>query len=518
MRKNLLLLLLILPFGVSNAQGVEEALRHSTHSLAGSTRALGSANAVGAIGGSATAYLINPATSALNRKSELHFGLNINSNSTNTSFNGSPEFSDGNIGVGLSNLNLTIFQPVRDEQGRQTSKGATNIAYTLGYNRTADYRSSFLFKGDNQSTSFTDFLAEKANGTPFGQLDILGLPYLGFETYLIEPKTGKPDSFSSAIAGFNTDVNQFAQVVRTGSGGDFNFSIAADIQNTVYIGGGLVIRRGLFRETLVYQESDNLPLTDTNYFASMEYNRWLETRVSGVGLNMGIMVKANENWRLGLSYVSPIRVRATDRYTQSISAKYDLDLFDSNGDNVGRNHKRTTPDEDFDGFQDTLRYQYRINTPGRLTMSAAYIFGKLGFISLDLERVNMSTAGLAPRNDTYLFTEENFTIKQNYKAVFNVRLGGELTYGKYRFRGGYALLPSTFKANGVSQTEGLNRNFYTAGIGYHEKNFSLSAAIMLTSSQVNYQVYDLDLASTPPPARVKNNFFTFQFGATIVVD
>ena len=515
MIKNILFCLLAIVAMQVKGQGVEEAIRHATHGLGGSTRTLGFANAAGAVGGSATAALINPANAALNRKSELHFGFNINSNATNSTYINSPEIADQNTGIGLSNINLTIFQPMRDEGGRMVTKGLTNLVYSFGYSRTTDYRSSFLFRSDNKANSFTDFLAEQANGVPFDQLDIFGLPYLGFETYLIEPKSAFGDSFASAIRSFNTNVNQVGNVTRTGSGGDFNFSLAADIENTFYLGGGMVVRRGRFRETLSFSETDNQPLSDTNDFAGLTYNRYLETRVTGVGLNLGAMLKASPNLRIGVSYVSPIRVRATDEYTQSLTGR-----FDRNRDVSipSTEITRTTPDDNFDGFQDTLQYKYRLVTPGRLTLSAAYVFDKLGFLSIDLERVNTATAGLAPRNDVYLFTDENIQIKESYKPVFNVRIGGELTYGKYRFRAGYALMPSTVKTNSAAQTAQFNQNFYTAGIGYYEKNYSLSAALMLTSSNVNYQVYDLQLASSPQPVQVKNNFFTFQFGATVVVD
>lgn len=502
--------------GVSvSGQGVEEAIRHSLQGLGGSTRSLGSANAIGAIGGSSSAALINPASLAQNRKSELHFGLNFNSINTNSSYLSGLDQPNFSTGVGLSNLFLTIQAPVRDEMGRKVSSGLNNVVISMGYNRTMDYRSSFVLNGDNNQNSFTDFLAEEANGTDFTKLNIYGLPYIAFETYLIEPKNAFGDSFSSVIRSFNTNVNQEVFVDRRGSGGDFNFSISADIDQIVYLGGGLLIRRSYFNESLVFRETDRQPLSDTNDYAGLEYIRFLETRTSGAGVNLGIMVKANSNLRLGLSFASAIRTNARDRYTQSI-----VGLYDGNRDPSipASSITRTTPDEDLDGAQDTLQYRYRIRTPGRLTMSAAYVFDKLGFISVDVERVNFATAQLSPRDDTYLFTQENSDIRRTFKPVYNVRLGGEMTYGKFRFRAGYALQPSVFQANGVSQTTALNNNYYTLGFGYHEKNYTLNAALMMNSTQLNYQPYELKLQESPSAGTVRSNYLSFQFGATIVVD
>ena len=506
-------------FGFKNtySQGVEEAIRYSTHGLGGSTRGLGSANAIGAIGGSSSTALINPAGLALNRKSELHFGLNINSNATQTTYNGSPALGDINVGVGLSNIALSVYKQTRGFDGKPINEGLTNLVYSFGYNRHSDYRSSFSFTGNNNESSFTDYLAEQANGTDFSNLNRYGLGYLAFETYLIEPKINKPDSYASVIRNINTtNVKQTGVIERKGSGGDFNFSLAADFDNTFYIGGGILIRKQVYTETLQYIEKDNQPLSDTNDFRGLTYTRFLNTKLNGFGINLGALVKANDNWRFGISYTSPVIMRAKDLYTQSLIGEYDANRDSSIEFN---SYTRTTPDDDFDGAQDTLQYAYKVNTPGRLTFSAAYVFGKLGFVNVDVERVNLGVSSLSPKDDpTYLFTEENTTISQSYKAVYNVRIGGEMTYGNFRFRGGYAFYPSPFKANGVSQLKPLNRNYYTLGLGFYDKGYSLNASLAITSSKDNYQPYTLELGREFYAAEVQNNFVSFQVGVTIVVD
>lgn len=503
--------------GDIEAQGIEEAIRYSTHGIGGSTRGIGSANAIGAVGGSSTTALINPAGLALNRKSELHFGLNINSNGTQSTYNGSPAVGDINVGVGISNINLSIYQLSRGYNNKTIDKGLTNLVYSFGYNRHSDYRSSFTYSGNNKESSFTDYLAEQANGTNFASLNRYGLGYLAFETYLIEPKFNKPDSFASVIRSTSvTNVKQTGVVERVGSGGDFNFSLAADFDHKFYIGGGILIRKQVFTETLQYIEKDNQPLTDTNDYRGLTYTRYLNTKLNGFGINFGGLLKANDNWRFGISYTSPIIMRAKDLYTQSLTGDYDGNRDPSIPES---SYTRTTPDDDFDGAQDTLQYKYQIKTPGRVTFSSAYVFGKLGFMNIDVERVNMATASLSPKDDpTYLFTEENTTISQSYKPVYNVRIGGELTYGKYRFRGGYAFYPTPFKTSGVSQIKPLNRNYYTLGLGYYDPNYSLNAALLITSSKDNYQPYALELGRKFYAAEVKNNFVSFQIGATIVVD
>lgn len=212
----------------------------------------------------------------------------------------------------------------------------------------------------------------------------------------------------------------------------------------------------------------------------------------------------------------PIRLSAKDLYTQSLTSRFDRNRDPSIPNST---YTRTTPDEDFDGAPDTLSFKYKLITPARLTFSAAYVLGKLGFLSLDVERVNLSTAGLRPKDDpTYLFTDENSAIKSSYVPTYNIRVGGEMTYGKYRFRAGYAYQPSPYKSNSPSQIKPLNRNYYTIGAGYYHPRYSLNAAIMITAFTDRFQPYKLDLGRAYYAAEVKNSFTNIQFGATFVVD
>jgi len=218
--------------------------------------------------------------------------------------------------------------------------------------------------------------------------------------------------------------------------------------------------------------------------------------------------------RFGISYATPIVVKATDKYTQKLTSTFD----NSRGNIPEKTYTYSTPDNDFDGKPDTLQYKYKISTPAKLTLSGAYIFEKKGFISIDLERVNYASSKLIPVDDpTYLFTSENEQIRTIYKAVWNLRIGAEYVYDKYRFRAGYAMNPSPYSDNRPSQVAKLNRNFYTVGLGYYEKGYSLNAAVLVSASKENYTPYKLNLGRTYYAAEIKNSFVSFQVGATIVV-
>jgi len=514
-KKFLVLTVFVLLGSILQAQGLEESTRYSTQGLGGSTRSLGSANAFGAIGGDFICGSINPAGLALNRKSELHFGLNINSNATQSSYIGSPAQGDVNVGLGLSNAGITINGFMRDNAGKRVTDGLTNLVFSFGYNRHSDYRSNFVYSGDNKQSSFTDYLAENANGQDYKNMNSYSLGYLSYMSYLIEPKINFEDSFASGIASPITNVRQNNTVTRKGSGGDYNLSLAGDFSNKFYFGMGLLIRSQRYTESFQFFEKDLQPKTDTNAFESMTYSRYLNTKTSGVGFNIGGLLKATENIRFGISYTTPIVVKATDKYTQTLVSSFD----NARGNIPEKTYTYSTPDDNFDGKPDTLQYKYKVSTPAKVTLSGAYIFEKKGFISVDLERVNYASSKLIPVDDpTYLFIAENEQIRTIYKAVWNVRIGAEYVYDKYRFRVGYAINPSPYTDNRPSQVSKLNRNFYTVGLGYYDKGYSINAAVLVTSNKENYTPYKLNLGRTYYAADIKNSFVSFQFGATIVVD
>ncbi len=517
--KHALFLIILFNFIDTKAQGLVEALRYSNQGLSGSSRSIGSANAYGAVGGDLICGLINPAGLALLRKSDLHFGLNINSNTTKSSYINSTIYDDANVGVGLSNVGLTISGIQIENNGKIATEGLTNVVFSFSYNRHSDYRTAFNFTGTNKLSSFTDYLAEKANGQVYTDMNTNSLGYLAFQSYLIEPQLlrGYDDSFSSAYATNNTNVSQTSNISRSGSGGDYNISLAGDWNNQFYFGGGLVIRSQRFTELQQFKEKDLIPFApggDTNYYQSSTYNLYLNTRASGIGLNLGMLYKLSDNWRIGASFNNPIRLKVTDRYIQSIASSYDFPI----GNPAQKTYFVQNQDYDQDGNPDTSIYIYKLSTPSKLTGSIAYFFEKNGFISLDLERVNIANSKFYPFKDNYLFIEENTLIRKNYKSVLNVRLGAELVLDKYRFRAGYAYSPSAFKNDIYSNIKKLNRNTFTLGLGYIEKTYSLNGAIIINKFSEVYTPYQLYLNNNYYSADIKSTNVSVQFGISFQVN
>jgi long-subunit fatty acid transport protein len=157
-------------------------------------------------------------------------------------------------------------------------------------------------------------------------------------------------------------------------------------------------------------------------------------------------------------------------------------------------------------------YKYKVSTPARYNLSAAYLFSNIGAVSLDYEYVDYSTIKMKDGYDAIdgnSFTEENNTIKTEFKGTSNVRLGVEIKpVNNFAIRAGYAFYGSPYKksAGGNASTQ-----IYSFGFGYRIDNFFIDAAYKyLTSKSGLYSIYDG--SNTISEKNITNQFaLTFGF-------
>ena len=114
-------------------------------------------------------------------------------------------------------------------------------------------------------------------------------------------------------------------------------------------------------------------------------------------------------------------------------------------------------------------YDYRIETPMKGILSAAYIIGKAGLISVDYEYVDYSNMKLRDGGDGWDYYDQNQEIKEAFKAVGNLRIGAEYRLNNFfSLRGGYEYLPSPYEkyAFDMNQPNGSeNTQTYAVGFG-----------------------------------------------------
>ena len=165
----LTLLILTLPFWVS-AQSVVDALRFSQTETASTARMAGIGGGMSALGGEFSVINVNPAGLAIYRGSEFSITPSFDIRRTTgilAGAVGNTSIDDRANSFSFSNVGLVFNSKPR---GKWRTKN-----FAIGFNRIADFREDFSFRGQS-SGSITDQFLELAfdsNGQalPAGQLD-----------------------------------------------------------------------------------------------------------------------------------------------------------------------------------------------------------------------------------------------------------------------------------------------------------------------------------------------------------
>ncbi|MEO6348483.1 MAG: transporter, partial [Aquaticitalea sp.] len=188
----------------------------------------------------------------------------------------------------------------------------------------------------------------------------------------------------------------------------------------------------------------------------------------------GAIAKLTEEFRFGLAYSSPTWYTIAEESSQNLST-----LRNDGGSNITQvvnpNVVNVFPD-------------YKLQTPGKLTGSLAYVFGEQGLISFDYSRKDFGNTKFKPSSDSY-FSAQNDILNEKLTSASTYRIGGEYRYKAVSFRGGYRMEESPYKNK---ETYG-DLNGYSLGMGYNFGNISLDLAFDQSKRTVNYQLYTVGL-------------------------
>ena len=128
---------------------------------------------------------------------------------------------------------------------------------------------------------------------------------------------------------------------------------------------------------------------------------------------------------------------------------------------------------------------YKLQTPGKITGSAAFLFKKKGLISFDYSRKDYSNTKFKPEFED-LFSVQNNFISNNLKAANTYKIGGEYRYKQFSFRGGYRFEESPY--NNTKIVGDLTG--YSLGLGYNFGNTTLDLSFDQSNRKTDYQFFD----------------------------
>ncbi|MCC6723293.1 MAG: hypothetical protein IT258_02195 [Saprospiraceae bacterium] len=411
-------------------QTLQDAVRYSQLEVGGTARSVGIGGGIGALGADFSVLSTNPAGLAAFRRSEFTF-TPIFSNNTNES-----ELVDGGEGTsttnkfnfGFSNMGLVF-------PSRPLSRNWTNTAFGLGFNRLASFQQKASYSGTTPG-SITERWANQAQGYNSENVDFYNIGEIEAGLAYNAEAIYNPDE--NDLTYYATDflpgelVGKSQTIRQKGSYNEMVVSYAGNFKDRFLIGATMGLPIINFEENKSYQETVVDP-TNT-VFNELIYKEKLKTSAVGINLKLGMIFRVNQMFRIGAAIHTPTGIGLKDSFSSSLTYSYNLDGIPKPG-------SANSPDGSF---------EYRMRTPWRFIGSAGFIFDKKGFLSAEVEYVDYTNAKFNFNNtptegDTEYQNELNQQITNQLASGLNIRLGGEFTLGKFRFRGGYSIMPSPYK-------------------------------------------------------------------------
>ena len=237
------------------------------------------------------------------------------------------------------------------------------------------------------------------------------------------------------------------------------------------------------RTTFLRESNSNVNSTVTN----VNFENNLLTTGAGFSIQLGGIAKLTEEFRVGLSYNTPTWYRISDETSQYLATTR-LD----NGSSVNQTINPNVIN---------IYEEYKLQTPGKITGSLAYVFGKKGLLSFDYSVKDYSSAKFKPTSDTY-FSALNSQISNSLDSSTSYRLGGEYRFNQLSFRGGYRFEGSPYKDDSFYG----DLNGYSLGLGYSFGNLNLDFAFSQAKRDINYQLYNVGLTDA---AKIQSKFTDF---------
>jgi long-subunit fatty acid transport protein len=461
------------------AQNEQDALRYSQNKLFGSARVQGAGGAFGALGADATAIAINPAGIALYRRNELSGSLAVTSYLNDSKYIGSLN-TESKTGLNIPQFGL-VFTKIQQGFNGDETKDLVSYSFGFAVNRLNDFNQNSIFSGINTKSSISDYFAEQANGRTFNNAansyvnDIAGMAYWAYLIDSINPQKYGSTFNSNKDTAFSIRQTSIQQI--TGRINEYSFSSGLNISNFFYFGASLLFQNVNYESSNFFKENVISRSSGTKLYSS-DFTSNLKTQGTGIGGRFGFIVKPVDFFRIGLSYTTPVRLNLKDEYSYGLSS------------NINSNSYLFSTSDRTDYFD------YNLVTPSKLTVSAAIMHPKLGFISVDWDQVDYKSARLTASN--YEFILANAAVKNNYTIANNVRIGSELKYKNSRFRAGYAYYGSPYNASSAGISLDNPTQSISGGLGFlfpsvdnYSSDFFIDGAMVYTWNTYYQTPYQL---------------------------
>jgi hypothetical protein len=469
-----LLAFLVLIAAALNAQTFNDALRFSSFEAGGTARSIGVGGALGALGADFSVMSTNPAGLGWYRSSEFLLSPSLFTAKTESLLTNDEEGFPRKDS--RTNFNFNSVGVVVASRPRSANWSAFNFG--IGLNRLANFNQEFFYRGLSQG-SIVDRFLEQANSGQFSDFES-NLAINAEAVYDLPPANGIYESDFELRP--NANIRRQQNVTTKGSISELAFAFAGNYKERLLLGATIGVPFLSYNESKDYEENDDN--AEVPFFRNLTYTERLNITGAGINLKLGMIYRASQAFRLGLAVHTPTAFSLSESYRTEMGYSYNTQPDDT-GEIV--DNRAQSPDGLF---------EYKLNTPWRVTGSLGYIYEKNGFLGAELEWVNYG-------NNQFRFSgfpdderEANGIIANQLGAAWNLRLGGELAYEAFRFRAGLGFQQSPLADdNSIATTLG-------AGLGVRGKSAFLDLAYQYRRAEDEYRPY---LTSGVLPEQVVEN-------------
>lgn len=532
----------------AGAQTTYDGLTFSQNNYYGTARSIGMGNAMTAVGGDLGSIGINPAGSAVAGYSQFTITPNLTISSMNSSYSaypvgGSDKFTNEQ-GKNFTRFSMpNIGATFNWNTGNRT--GLVAVTYGFIVNGTNNFTGRMMAGGQNDRTSYMSSMAVAADGFDIdflnGFRDASGKDiniwdnayYNADDRKQYAPWNVIANAQAGAIANYgdSKDPSYYWRYIAATEG--YNNTGEKDEEGNyiydVFLGGPLdqaygrkvtgskydaVLNVGFnFNHKLFL--GVNLGITNLNYdFAEYfkeaaqnpgdfpidfgdkgttnfsDYRTRYSYSAEGTGVygKFGVLFTPVDGVRLGAAIQTPTVLEINERWGHNVEVNY----TDSK-----HNGSASSPEGD---------YSYRLRSPYRFNVGAAFTFAGMALVSADYEMTDYSTMKFMTKDGGWdnTFGALNDDIANCMGVSHMVRIGAEFKpLPEFAVRAGYnfTTTPEHVRENGVKTTLNDRLNSFSVGLGYSSNGsfFADLAARMTTLSDEYISPYADYLADVSSP-------------------
>lgn len=447
MKKIVVFLLGVCAFIGVRAQSEDFPLFFSQLGLEGTANYMGRAGAIGAVGGDIMSANYNPAGLGIYRVAEMTFSTGLNFANT-SAFTNDLGLRDDKTKLTFGNFGVVL--PVKVDES-----SLKYVQISTSFNRLKTFSNNVAMQRNGLTSSFVDAVVMN---------DIV--EYNDAENEFIRAGVVELDTNTYAISSFFEvgTFNQFRRIKYSGALNEFAFSLSGNINDNLYFGitAGIPIANMTTLGTLTESKID----INGEEVASYVHTTQQDLVCAGVNLKLGAIFKPISPLRIGVAVHTPTYYSVTDDYSSIVQ-------YDQTAGAIAPT------------------FYYGIQTPFRFLANAAVVLGDIsssivGTISADYEYADYSLMRFDFAEDVLAEYDFNTSIEDIFRPAHTFRLGGEVKFGPFALRAGYAMQGNPY----VEVQNDASMNYTTFGFGYRKNKVGFDLAYVHSTGDSKYYWYD----------------------------